>query len=568
MVVAAALTAVLASSLTAPSIAHGATFTVTTTADSGSGSLRQAILDANTAVGTSTISFNIAPAGRKTIALLTALPPITAPVVIDGTTQPGFTGLPMIEIQHGLAVEGGNSTVRGLVVNGAPLVINTNGGNAVKGNFVGTDSSGTASGGYGCCPPQPVFSVASSNNTIGGTTAADRNIISGGLYDLEIEPSANGNVIEGNFIGPDLTGNIGVSAGGGGGEVLGLFSDGNTVGGTVPGSGNVIGGLSNSTEGVLIEGSGNTIQGNFVGTNTTGAALTNGQGVAVLGSSGAAHNTIGGTSPGARNVISDNVIGVFVSGGTTGTSVEGNFIGTGPDGITALGNQLDGVTVYGGVTIGPGNLVAHNGRYGIGVWGGTTNDVFGNSISQNTSGALVLQSGTNNGQVAPSLQTASSDGGHTTLQGSLTASANTTYQLEFFSDIACDGSGAGEGRIPLGAFSVTTNGARIATITPTLAFGVTPGQIISATATDPLGNTSAFSSCVTVTSNHYCKMRRADVNGDGKVNILDLSTVGAWFARPIPVAPVPADQNGDGVINVIDLSLMASVFLQNTGSCL
>src|SRR4051812_10932852 len=66
-----------------------ATFTVANTNDGGTGSLRQAILDANTTAGADTIAFNIAGAGVRTIAPTLALPPITGPVVIDGYTQPG-----------------------------------------------------------------------------------------------------------------------------------------------------------------------------------------------------------------------------------------------------------------------------------------------------------------------------------------------------------------------------------------------------------------------------------------------------------------------------------------------
>ena len=101
------------------------TFPVTTTANSGAGSLRQAILDANTAPGNDLITFAIPGAGPHTIAPLSALPAITSPVTIDGTTQAGFDGVPIIELDgtnagggaSGLFITAGNSIVRGLVVN-------------------------------------------------------------------------------------------------------------------------------------------------------------------------------------------------------------------------------------------------------------------------------------------------------------------------------------------------------------------------------------------------------------------------------------------------------------------
>ena len=102
----------------------GPVFGVTTTADSGPGSLRQAILDSNSDPGqTNTISFAIPGAGVQTVEPLTPLPLITGSVVIDGTTQPGFAGTPLIAVSAapaggpaGLTLAGSGVTVRGLVV--------------------------------------------------------------------------------------------------------------------------------------------------------------------------------------------------------------------------------------------------------------------------------------------------------------------------------------------------------------------------------------------------------------------------------------------------------------------
>jgi hypothetical protein len=132
-----------------------AVLTVTTTADSGAGSLRQAILDSNASVGVAdTIAFAIGT-GPQTIAPTSALPNVTDPVVIDGTTQPGFAGSPVVELTglsaganaNGLRVTGGGTTIRGLVVNGfsaQQVVLEDSGGNLVAGNYIGTDLAGTA----------------------------------------------------------------------------------------------------------------------------------------------------------------------------------------------------------------------------------------------------------------------------------------------------------------------------------------------------------------------------------------------------------------------------------------
>lgn len=131
--------------------ARAATFTVTTTADSGPGSLRQAILDANASPGADTITFAIGAMGsQQTIQPTSALPTITEPVTIDGWSQGGssYTGPPLIELRGSLAgssniglnVIGGGSRVRGLVINGftgtngAGIRLQTGGGNWLYGN--------------------------------------------------------------------------------------------------------------------------------------------------------------------------------------------------------------------------------------------------------------------------------------------------------------------------------------------------------------------------------------------------------------------------------------------------
>src|SRR5262245_39397811 len=130
------------------------TFTVTNTTTTGPGSFRQAILDANANPGADNIVFNIPGAGVHTIMLAFFLPTILDPVTIDGTTQPGFTGSPIIELNgslagpaNGLSIDAGGTTVRGLVINsfqgnnltGNGILLDDNGGNVIEGNFIGTD---------------------------------------------------------------------------------------------------------------------------------------------------------------------------------------------------------------------------------------------------------------------------------------------------------------------------------------------------------------------------------------------------------------------------------------------
>jgi hypothetical protein len=194
------------------------TFTVTNTNDSGHGSLRQAILDANANAGADSIVFNIPRTGPHTITLTSALPTITDPVIIDGTTQPSgdrLKSVATIELDgsnaglvSGLTIAAGHSTVRGLVINrfgGDGIELVTNGGNIIEGCFIGTDVSGTADLGNA---GSGVFINSSPDNTIGGTILEATNVISGNdEHGVFISGSrATGNQVQGNQVGTDLTG--------------------------------------------------------------------------------------------------------------------------------------------------------------------------------------------------------------------------------------------------------------------------------------------------------------------------------------------------------------------------
>jgi len=383
----------LSANQTADFTATRQTLVVTNVNDHGPGSLRQAIMDANDTVGTDMIVFNIPGAGVQTINLLIALPEITDPVVIDATTQPGYAGTPLIELngaqtnaRAGFLVSSGGSTIRGFVINrfgsGSGILLNGGANNIVQGNYIGVDSTGTVGRNN-----DNGISISSSNNLIGGTISSARNVISGNGFD-GIALGGSGNQIQGNFIGTNASGSVALPNGINGVDLLGSPQNiNNIIGGTTAGAGNLI---SGNQRGVNCSSPGNVIQGNLIGTNATGkAAIGNGTGI----SSSAPNTLIGGTVPGARNIISGNSLGVSISGAQS--RLQGNFIGTDITGMVALGNTSAGAdandhATIGGTTPEARNIISGNGganiTLGFNDGGGDSATVQGNYIGTDVTG--------------------------------------------------------------------------------------------------------------------------------------------------------------------------------------
>ncbi len=515
-----------------------ATFTVTITGDSGAGSLRDAIDQANLSPGFDQLRFNIAGTGVQTIAPASALPEITGPLSIDGTTQPGFDPndpRPLIELDgRAVAVNPGldfsdassGSTVRGLIVNrfGGDGIRLRGNNNRVEGNSIGTTADGAAAAGNG---GEGVNMDTSSNNTIGGTSAATRNVISGnashgvGFGALFAVESA-GSQILGNYIGTDRTGAVAVPNGGNGVDFFG--GGNNTIGGLVAGSGNLISG--NDGHGIVFFGGGtanNLVVGNLIGTDLTGTlALGNGRaGVNDFSTT----NTVGGTTPEARNVISANRAGGIDVFGGTSSLFQGNLIGTDVTGTLPLGNVGFGVKLFaddntvGGTAAGAGNVIAFTTPDAFGQAAGITtvlsssnNRFLSNSIFGNAGLGIDLENdrqvepndpndadtGGNGLQNYPVITGAETGGGVTIVRGTFNSVPNRSYQLQFFGNDAPDSTGFGEGKTLLGTLSLTTGSTGNATFDLPFSVELAAGQFVTATATDPGGNTSEFGQAVSV----------------------------------------------------------------------
>jgi trimeric autotransporter adhesin len=289
-----------------------ATFSVLNPADQGAGSFRQAILDANSTSGSDRIEFNIPGSGVAAIGLESPLPALTERVTIDGWSQPGHVSFPLIVVNgsqagpgSGLVVNAANSTIRGLVIQGfdGDGIVLSAAGTIIQGNYIGTNTAGTAAlgnsgagirllpGTRGTTGGNDGRNSTEKTSTTKSTTQTveqerERNIISGNRNRIVVEGSSStGNNLTGNYIGTDVTGQFAVP---------------------------------NTEFGILFEGAG--------------------------------ANRVGGPTGDEQNVISGNGRdGIRIEGGSREQVIIGNYIGVAADGVTALGNEGNGVTIRGGI---------------------------------------------------------------------------------------------------------------------------------------------------------------------------------------------------------------------------
>lgn len=458
-----------------------ATFFVSNVNNTGAGSLRQAILDANALAGHDVIRFNVGANLGGPIRVTSPLPGISSPVTMDGSQLflpggiriPNSTGRPLIEIDGSLAPNGTEglridpgaegSFIRGLVVNrfdddGITLIASNI---TVQNCWVGLTFDGTGDAGNGAAGIRLVGST--SNNLIGGPTLALRNIISGQA--------------------------VGIATGGGTGTKTN-----------------------------------NTIQGNFIGTNVAGtAAIPNNFGIYFS-------NPIANTQI-VGNVISGNSsYGIALDGSTVaGTLIKNNRIGVAANGTTALPNGIIGVLVaegahdntIGGTAVGDGNLIAFNGEKGVVIGSdpnnlildepaGNGNRVLGNRIfgSFNTifvsadginfpaQDSLDADTGPNDLQNFPDLTSAirSADGTTLTVAGTLSSKANRNYRIEvFFFNADNQVNNTIQDLTFVGSTTTTTNSSGAGTISATLPLpaALPTNARVLATATDlTTGDTS------------------------------------------------------------------------------
>jgi hypothetical protein len=478
----------------------------------GVGSLRQAIIAANLNPGLDTIDFDL-PENQLSIEPATPLPTISDAVIIDGASQPGWLGAAAVGLSWTTVNAGGQK-----VTGGNGLTISADGctvkylniGGFTDGDAIELLSSDNVLTGNFLVDSGLVVGPGTANNRIGEPDVNDGISVEGNVIDGVLLASTSDNILQGNTIksGLDIRG-----------------GSGNRIGGTGTGQGNQIGGGGITLEFGTTE---NFVQGNDIDSN-------NSAGVTLFA---APNNTIGGTIPGAGNVITRNGrAGIWLSDtGTTGNVVQGNSIGVYP-GAAALdfGNLGPGVLIsegasdntIGGTVPGAGNVISFNtGTQGpnggtspapgvaiVAAFGAnpTGNAILGNSIHDNTGPGIDLgndgptpnhpapsATGPNLFQNFPVLTGATLAPTGLSVSGNLSGcTPDTTFTMQFYGN---PGSASPpEGQDYLGSATVTTDVTGNGFFTSVVVNAPPAGDaLITATATDPAGNTSEFSAAVSL----------------------------------------------------------------------
>ena len=432
----------------------------------------------------------------------------------------------------------GANDLDGVAILGAAAV-----GNSLINNWIGFD---VVNGLEAFLPNQNGVYITAPGSVVGDPVSGKGNVIDNNrLHGILLSgPGTSGTLIAGNVIGLNP----------GGGSAFpnsfdGVYLDNApniTIGGTDTKSRNTISSNNNGVHVVGAGATGNVILGNFIGTAVDGVTDL-GNAVNGVWLDGAPNNTVGGPNAGAGNVISGNNRGVVISGGTaTRNDVQGNFIGTDLTGLTVVHNEIDGVlvtlgasnNVIGGATPGMGNTIEFNAGAGVNLDDGTANTVSGNSIFDNTGHGVAVSLGygivlnplthADNLQPAPVVTGVTAGGSSTNVQGTLDALASTSYTIEYFSSPSKDPSGFGQGQTYLTSLlNVLTDANGHAAFALDLPVAVASGRFITATATDPLGNTSAFSNAaVAVPVGFKLGAATYTVNENGGAVIISITRTG------------------------------------------
>lgn len=543
-----------------------AVFTVTNTNDSGTGSFRQAILDANSTTGLDMIDFNISGVGPHTIQPLTNLPVISDLLTINGYSQPGSSvntltsgnnaniqivldGSLLMPQATGLQIHASNSIISGISIvsfqsAGISLSSDTSAQTeliSVSGNFIGLMPDGNTVGPNGT---GVIISSLSRRTLIGGSDVSEKNIISGNSGDgILIESDFNS--VLGNLIGTDSSGQF--SRGNFNGVSIfpplgNVNADSNLIGSNLPQESNLISG--NNQNGIDINGvftafgiNNTQVVNNIIGLNVSGSGS--------LGNANTGISVRDGVNTIIReNEVGGNVNGLILSSLTRGTDIQNNVIG----GSAANGNTSDGIRIVSGSGpnfighpfTGVGNTISFNSRNGVSIDRTDTqeNRIMFNTIFNNGSlgidltelGAIGVSPndaddsdfGPNNLLNFPIFLSAQDSNGMIQVNGDYDGLANETIILEYFYNQQCDPSGHGEGEVIAGHDIIVTDNQGHADIQFSMNPAPSGFNFISSLATDTAGNTSEFSPCIMVTGGVMTYDLGVDVSGLAAGNSMQL----------------------------------------------
>jgi CSLREA domain-containing protein len=450
MVGIALLAALVMVGLLAPSARAVSTFTVNRTADTPDANLSNSVCDVNpTASGNQcTLRAAIQEANDNLNPTETDLINFNIPDSIDPgvkTISPG-SELPTISepvIINGYSQPGSSANTLAKATNATLLI-----------ELDGTNAGGSAVG----------LSIGAQNSVVRGLV-----INRFSRFGINFLGSASGSKSEGNFIGTDPTGTLDR---GNGGLGVGISTSNVVIGGTTRDKRNLISG--NQAHGVEMFGFGvegnNKVQGNLIGTDKKGTAnLGNGMaGVFILSGS---NNLVGGSSTAAANTIAFNGA-IGESGGRDGVEILND---------NSTGNRILSNSIFSNVGLGVDLL-------------GPNEDVLTDVSTPNDSGDT--DTGPNRLQNNPSVGSAKTISGTTTIQGTLNSLSGELYTIQFFSNPSGD-----EGKKFIGTKSVSTNASGNASFSFSPANAVSVGQRVTATATrNSTGDTSEFSAAKQVTA--------------------------------------------------------------------
>jgi CSLREA domain-containing protein len=481
------------------------------------------------------ITFNISGGGLKTISPGAIYPDVFYPVDIDGYTQPGASantsvfdqGLNTsikiaIDATHGgsaISFHSCNNVLMGLsFVNGAIDFLYEEGysksrnNNTIKGCYIGIEADGAT-------PGTSVLNIHNQHlNTVGGSSSADRNLISGGV----VFTKSDSNVVIGNFIGTTFSGMLTSGTSAHGIQIADTCAY-NRIGGTAAGERNLI---SGNNRGIMINGSlshDNSIIGNFIGVAADGYSVAGNANAGILLGDSTYNNVI------TDNVISDNSYdeaGIWMDN-TYSNIIQSNYIGTDTGMTHSVGNGDPGQfsagimlmngsadNMIGGAETSEGNIIANNYGFGIGLYtnAGNGNSILSNLIYDNAQMGIDLSvdytpdandsgdgdSGPNTSLNYPELSGAFATSSSVSIMGTYNSASNSTYTVQYFSTATCDPSGNGQGQQLIGTDTLMTDNSGNVSISSSFNVTVATGNVITAIATDANGNSSEFSECRTV----------------------------------------------------------------------